>query len=306
MLWSDFKTIDRFYKIEPLNKYFHEVLKGIDTSTFGIKKDDTKVFNEVYYQMTRMAYERALPADFLTYIDEIKEDMGRSFGVELVMSMLYFTMSLVDKESRLFNSFLLLTIKERFEDCPYWKPFSICYNRLIKGKRRIKYDFKPHPVSATELADKYVNWQKITKDYDPGVMIELLSLWEKEDDRRALAGMIKASVNFRTPKLQKTYYDQVSSILRTSLFSKGNKTKESSDVEIRLKELDSKVNILQRENAVFQNKIAELQNENLVDHEWCSTKAQINGTMAHATAIFGFMIAGLVMQDIYQKATSLQ
>ncbi len=51
---------------------------------------------------------------------------------------------------------------------------------------------------------------------------------------------------------------------------------------------------------------AELQNENLVDHEWCSTKAQINGTMAHATAIFGFMIAGLVMQDIYQKATSQQ
>ena len=51
---------------------------------------------------------------------------------------------------------------------------------------------------------------------------------------------------------------------------------------------------------------AELQNENLVDHEWCSTKAQINGTMAHATAIFGFTIAGLVMQDIYQKATLQQ
>jgi tRNA A37 threonylcarbamoyladenosine dehydratase len=46
---------------------------------------------------------------------------------------------------------------------------------------------------------------------------------------------------------------------------------------------------------------AELQNANLVDHEWCSSKAQINGTMAHSTAIFGFMIAGLVMQDIYRK-----
>jgi len=49
---------------------------------------------------------------------------------------------------------------------------------------------------------------------------------------------------------------------------------------------------------------AELQNADLVNHEWCSTKAQINGTMAHATAIFGFTIAGLVMQDIYQKACS--
>ena len=31
-------------------------------------------------------------------------------------------------------------------------------------------------------------------------------------------------------------------------------------------------------------------------------KVAYNGTMAHATAIFGFTIAGLVMQDIYQKA----
>lgn len=40
----------------------------------------------------------------------------------------------------------------------------------------------------------------------------------------------------------------------------------------------------------------------LINHEWCSSKAQINGTMAHITAIFGFTIAGLVMNDIYTKS----
>ncbi len=40
----------------------------------------------------------------------------------------------------------------------------------------------------------------------------------------------------------------------------------------------------------------------LVNHEWCSSKAQINGTMAHVTAIFGFTIAGLVMNHIYKSA----
>ena len=35
----------------------------------------------------------------------------------------------------------------------------------------------------------------------------------------------------------------------------------------------------------------------LLNHEWCSSKAQINGTLAHITAIFGFMLAGLVIQD---------
>ena len=36
----------------------------------------------------------------------------------------------------------------------------------------------------------------------------------------------------------------------------------------------------------------------LLNHDWSSSKAQINGTVAHITAIFGFMLAGLVLGDI--------
>lgn len=35
----------------------------------------------------------------------------------------------------------------------------------------------------------------------------------------------------------------------------------------------------------------------LLNHEWCSSKAQINGSLSHITAIFGFTLAGLIMQD---------
>lgn len=42
----------------------------------------------------------------------------------------------------------------------------------------------------------------------------------------------------------------------------------------------------------------------LLNHEWCSSKARINGTFAHITAIFGFEIAGLVLKDIYVKSLS--
>lgn len=38
----------------------------------------------------------------------------------------------------------------------------------------------------------------------------------------------------------------------------------------------------------------------LVNHEWCTSKAQINGTVAHITAIFGFTLAAQVIQDIYK------
>jgi tRNA A37 threonylcarbamoyladenosine dehydratase len=43
----------------------------------------------------------------------------------------------------------------------------------------------------------------------------------------------------------------------------------------------------------------------LVNHEWCSMKAQINGTAAHITAIFGFTLAGLVVQAINSQQYSV-
>lgn len=39
----------------------------------------------------------------------------------------------------------------------------------------------------------------------------------------------------------------------------------------------------------------------LLNHDWSDSKAQINGTTAHVTAIFGMMLSGLVVQDIYTK-----
>ena len=39
----------------------------------------------------------------------------------------------------------------------------------------------------------------------------------------------------------------------------------------------------------------------MLNHEWCSSKAQINGSLMHITAIFGMTIAGLVVKDVVGK-----
>jgi len=41
--------------------------------------------------------------------------------------------------------------------------------------------------------------------------------------------------------------------------------------------------------------------EEISADEWCSRKAQINGSIAHMTGTFGFILAGLVIQDIAGK-----
>lgn len=42
-------------------------------------------------------------------------------------------------------------------------------------------------------------------------------------------------------------------------------------------------------------------NHELANHEWCSSKAIINGSLMHITAIFGLTLAGLVMKDISMR-----
>lgn len=46
--------------------------------------------------------------------------------------------------------------------------------------------------------------------------------------------------------------------------------------------------------------------QNLVEHEWCTSKAQINGSLSHITGIFGFALAGMVLTDIENKFITSQ
>lgn len=39
----------------------------------------------------------------------------------------------------------------------------------------------------------------------------------------------------------------------------------------------------------------------LANHEWCSSKAQINGSLMHITSIFGLILAGLVLKDLNSR-----
>lgn len=45
------------------------------------------------------------------------------------------------------------------------------------------------------------------------------------------------------------------------------------------------------------------ENKDLSKYECCNSKAVINGSLAHITAIFGFTLSGLILKDIYKENT---
>lgn len=41
--------------------------------------------------------------------------------------------------------------------------------------------------------------------------------------------------------------------------------------------------------------------DGIENHEWCSSKKQINGSVVHITGTFGFILSGLVIQNVVEK-----
>lgn len=261
MLWTDFKTMDQFYELDPVNKAFCEVLMTLHEKPFDVKSDEVRVFNELYYQMTRMMYERPAPRDLANYQTDIMRNMGWNYSVELIMSMLYFMNSLIEKRELRLNRFFAITIEEQYSKCLYWKPFKEIYDK-IRRKTQISYNFPPCPVSPSELADKYVPWKEITNDYDANAIKKILSLWDDVLARRILVKMIRLSFSSTSPRLRLAFNRQINSIEQTELFGKENNKDDNSEWENRINELDSKLLILEKENAVFQQLTQELQSDN--------------------------------------------
>lgn len=54
-------------------------------------------------------------------------------------------------------------------------------------------------------------------------------------------------------------------------------------------------------NCMCPKTAREESDEELSAHEWCSSKKQINGSAVHITGTFGFMIAGMLVQDVISK-----
>ena len=58
------------------------------------------------------------------------------------------------------------------------------------------------------------------------------------------------------------------------------------------------------EHSMFQDAQNGPGDPELVNHDWNASKAQINGTTVHITAIFGMTLSGLVIDDIYHKVVN--
>ena len=204
--WVDLKTMEDFFRLDPVNEEFYETFMELSEEPFGITLDAVKVFNEVYYTITRYHYENTYTS--FNYPSEIKADLGWNYSVELVMSMAYWLTGTAQEEKyeKFRNRIKIYT------DCIYWYSFGQCYEQLKKSDKHLKYDFKPRPISPGSLRCKYTSWEHVTFYYNLEAIRFILDLYDTED-RKEVAAMIKGSLNGHKPE----NYNDVIAFLNSDL-----------------------------------------------------------------------------------------
>lgn len=260
-LWTDKKTMDEFFELDSVNEEFFEVFVTLREEPFAVTANEVKVFNEIYYQLTRMVFEHPLPSDLGKYVADVKANLGWNYSAELVMSMAYFLLALVDKQVRPLNKFFTKAINERFFGCLYWKPFKHRFERLKKERRKLSYHFLPCPVDVLYLQDKYVDWKTITRGFDLGCLDDVINLWNKIEDKREVAWMINETSPFSS--LSEIEYNRILRFLNiymladksVSICAESPPFDDCQSLKIRLDETKS-------EKAVLQSRIKELEAEN--------------------------------------------
>lgn len=266
LLWKDLQTMDEFFLLEPINEAFFEVFVTLHEEPFAIKSDEVKVYNEVYYQVTRMAFEHPMPGDLPNYIADIKANMGWNYSAELVMSMAYFLFSLVDCNVRPLNKFFTKAINEKFYGCLFWKPFKKCFVKLKKEGRHLRYVFRPRPCEVDWLKKNYIYWKEITHDYDLLCIEKVINLWMESKSRREVAKLISDSIFYNGTGKNA---DDVANIKHfiERYFMEGNSdsattTAQEPSVDYDVKPYQTQNYVLKIELAALRNRICELESEN--------------------------------------------
>jgi len=280
LLWKDMHSMEEFIELDSVNNDFVEVFVNLHQEPFAVITDKIKVFNEVYYQLTRMMYERPMPVDLSAYVSDIKADLGWNYSAELVMSMAFHLLLLVDRKERPINNFFLQAVSERFSECIFWKPFQYRNETLKAEGVQLSYRFRPRPVAVRELREKYIHWNSITRDYDLLCIEEVITLWDNFPDRHEVAKMINESINHSTTQRSDTDLAHLRHFMEVNLMAENTaaawecpESRMWGDHQILYEHIEE----LENEKRNLQGRIAELEAENEQLHTLLSNEKNNTG-----------------------------
>ncbi len=192
LLWTDKNRLDEFF-VEPINRELYDFFLEIRSMStrIGPMRGTLKMFNEIYYQMTRVEYENKLDVDIDRYVQDIKANMGMLNSDILVIKMIIAFLCLRNNNKDATNNFLKAAMNTHFNLFDEWSKKCLSKNRSYNHKFIV--DLTPCPRDIKDLDGELLRWDEITNNFDPSSIKEVLKLWPSKDERIDVLRLIENS-----------------------------------------------------------------------------------------------------------------
>jgi len=195
LLWTEVRTMDEFINDDITNHGLYHIVNELPPELLPKGNNTVKLFNEMYYQMTRIYYEEPEFKDYYKYLKSIVNDMGWNGSADLVFIMIYTYIRLKDRQPKPAILGFANYIQAVFSSSAYW-PFFLSFTSSILRYPPSKFDPKvPHPVPARDLDYDHMDFEYITIDFNLEPIQEIVKLWTDIEDKKNFARNFQKYIN---------------------------------------------------------------------------------------------------------------
>lgn len=191
MLWTDKTSMEEFL-CEPINERlygFYLELRG-ERWHFGPDNSAVLLFNEIYYQLTKVEYEHDLDLNIDDYTQEIEANTtGKEHGIIFVYIMFFAFLLLRGNNSNVVRHFQNIVF-HRYNST--WNERTNCaLGTIIKEDKKYSIELRPIPCRVEELEVEELQWDEITNSFNPSSIKEVLNLWSSKEEKIIVLHLIE-------------------------------------------------------------------------------------------------------------------
>jgi len=187
--------LNDFLQDNPLNDALYDVFLNVKDNYYRKVIPAEKIFNEVYYQCTRLMLDSYPETNVRNYRDDAKVNMGTRYASDLVFSMVYAVLSLQKEISPSIKRFLRYLEGQDLDNC-YFPAFQE-FVKERQGRESYESDFTPCPEPPERIL-KYGTfiWSTVTDNYSQERIRMIVNLWEDKEDKLAILDKIEHDFDF--------------------------------------------------------------------------------------------------------------
>ena len=155
-----------------------------------IKASALKIFNEAYYQATRVFSDQHPEDNFIDgYFNNARDDLGSCHDAKLTFSIVFLLLSSTTHRNIKSASFQDAITHNLQNGNPYFDTFRKIAERYEANHIYFDNDFCPTPVDVSQPVK--VNWQAITHNFNATCIAEAVTLGDSEDRQHSILDAIE-------------------------------------------------------------------------------------------------------------------